>query len=550
MSLTRRKALGCACTTMAVLLSTVASASANNLYVSATTGADTNAGTSTAPVKTISRAAKLAHAGDVVNVGPGVYPETVSLTKASNGVTFQSSGATPAVVAGGGTRAFGFNLYGTTGTRIQGFDISKQTQVGVMVKSGVGNVVANNTIHDVGTQVEVHSNGVRVVWGQDNQVRGNVIHSIGPGQEAMGVWLLQTRQAIVDANVIYLVRKEGIRDWQGIDNVMTANRSMLNQTGIAFNTSTGSYAANNVLSDNVTGFVAKHVSYSTVLNYWKLSAAHLSRFTHNTITGSTEESVGLGLSDEPMDYLDVTNNVFQGGGMAFVRDVPSLRGPHVTLDSNQYVVAGGPTAIYKQGWAKLPAPETDWTAYRSRLGWEAHGVFGPAASGSPTAAGVGGQFGAPALPPAPVSWTPYAMRPVDSSSKGSWSTQTSLAGVADGNQNTYWMTNTAQNEYVTLDFGQPRAFNTIIVSQFSHLDPRNAHGYRFDVSDDGQSWRTIVSGTNPDSAGNALKYELPGAVTARYLRYTLVDTSCSSYSPRTNCGTTFIVSDVAAGLLS
>ncbi|HMC71597.1 MAG TPA: hypothetical protein VKJ07_20735, partial [Mycobacteriales bacterium] len=42
----------------------------------------------------------------------------------------------------------------------------------------------------------------------------------------------------------------------------------------------------------------------------------------------------------------------------------------------------------------------------------------------------------------------------------------------------------------------------------------------------------------------------PRTVTARYLRFTLVDTFCASYAPRTGCGSYFVLSDLRAGLLS
>lgn len=54
-------------------------ASASNIYVSATTGSDSNPGTSSAPVQTISRGISLATAGDTVYISPGTYRENIKL---------------------------------------------------------------------------------------------------------------------------------------------------------------------------------------------------------------------------------------------------------------------------------------------------------------------------------------------------------------------------------------------------------------------------------------------------------------------------------------
>jgi len=146
-----------------------------------------------------------------------------------------------------------------------------------------------------------------------------------------------------------------------------------------------------------------------------------------------------------------------------------------------------------------------------------------------------------------VTWTPYAMAPIASSSKGTYYTRTHLDKTADNDQGTYWITAGNEDEYVVFDFGERRSFDHLVLTVYRHDDNRNPRGYRFAISDDGSSWRTITAGENPDPGGASHYYELGGPVEARYLRVTLVDTFCAFGLA---CGEHFVLSDVKAGLLT
>lgn len=531
-------------------------ASAATIYVDANRGNDSNSGRGADPVRTITRGAALARRGDQVRVRAGRYRETVALSNSSSGVVFRAAPGSRPVVDGEGRRTFGFNAIGTSRIRIQGFEVRGQKVAGVQVREGTRNVVRQMYIHNVGAPEVSANQGIQIVRGVNNRVVGNVVHSIGPGFESRGIWLLQTKRATVTRNVVYLVRKDGIRDWQSLGNRITSNRFFLNHNGISFSQTTGAYAANNYSGYNEVGFVAKHVSNPRGLRYWSLSRGRMSRFRNNTVEDNNEAGIWIGNSEEPLDYLSVASNLFRGGGFAFVRDVPSLRGPKVKLDGNVYVRDGSrPASIYKEGWRTEPAPLNDWAAYQEQVGWDANGLITTAQSQRSTRSGgdrVGayeGRAGARRVPRAPVVWNRIAMTPIDSSSKGSSSTVRNLDKVADNNSGTYWITDTAENEFVTLDLQGDQTFNTLTATVFGHFDERNVHGYRFEVSDDRETWRTIAEGENPDMAGSSYKYELKEPVTARYLRYTMVDTSCTSYEPREGCGPYFVLTDIAAGLL-
>jgi hypothetical protein len=522
-------------------------------------GADSAAGTSTEPYRTVSRAVAVAQRGDVVLVRPGRYAEQVSLSNRNHGVTLRGVGETRPVIDGEGSRRFGIHSLDADDVTIQNLEITGQTEAGIYTR-GEDDAIEGNLVHHVGKHGILHSTGIRVVWGARARVAGNTVHSIGPGGESMGVWLVETRDAEIRDNVIYLVRKEGIRDWKGLDNLITGNRTFLNWVGITFNTSTGSVATENYVYDNVEGFSAKHTSFATVLSHWGLGEPRWSRFVRNTVWRSSEASVWIAQSDQPADYLEVRGNILSDAGLTYVRDAPAIRGPHVVVDENvQGAPAGGrrPRFAYKAGWDS--APGLDWNAYRSSLGWDANGrlldpqLIDPANGDlaySPASAVAGTGAGARGLRAVTAGWTPYRMTPVDSSSRGTWSTKTHLDKTSDSDQSTYWLTETAGNEFVTWDFGRPRTISHIVATLFSHHDKRNPRGYRFEVSDDGRSWRTVLEGENPDSAGSSYKYELPQVTTARYLRYTMLSTWCDSYSPPTGCGDYFVLSDVEAGIVT
>ena len=101
---------------LSLLLSFAGSASAATYFV-ATSGNDANAGTETAPFRTITRSATVARAGDVVNVRGGVYHEIVKISSkgtAASPIVFQSYPGETAVIDGTGSAA-NTNLVQLTG---------------------------------------------------------------------------------------------------------------------------------------------------------------------------------------------------------------------------------------------------------------------------------------------------------------------------------------------------------------------------------------------------------------------------------------------------
>jgi hypothetical protein len=448
----------------------------------------------------------------------------VALTAANSGATFRGVGDTRPVIAGENVRVRGFSNNGADRLTIENFEIRGQTTAGIFT-AGTNNTIKDNVVHHVGSASIRDSQGVRVNRGSGNRVVGNVIHHVGPGAGSIGIWLLESRDGLVEGNTTYLVRHDGIRDWKGLDNTLRANRSFLNWVGIALGTTTGATVVDNLIYENTQGLQLKHLSYSRVLDYWGLTAGRWSTVTHNTVLRSTDASAWIAQSEDPLDYLELTDNLFSGAGTAFLRDAPSLRGPHVIVDHNAYSDVGGkPRYVYKAGYSSKPGILL-WDLVQAQLGWEL----------DPPPADAGARGVALAEP----RYTPYEMTPVDSSSKGTYYTNTHLDKTSDNIQNTYWLTATNSNEFVSFDFGRERTFNVLQLTIYSHEDPRNPRHVRFEVWD-GTAWRVIHEGTNPDPEGSAYAYELDAPVTARFLKFTMVDSFGGEY---------FVMSDLEAGLL-
>jgi hypothetical protein len=178
------------------------------LFVSPS-GSDANAGTATAPFRTIQRAADVAGPGDVVLVEDGVWTDTdgdgsvVAINRggtASAVVTFRSRNKWGAKLDGqGGRAAQGFDLNNGIGyVRIEGFEIYGVANVGSPRGSASGvdlydgghhTEIVGNHIHDVGRVCtnSGNTNGEVGIFVQQPNVTidGNLIHDIGrffPGE--------------------------------------------------------------------------------------------------------------------------------------------------------------------------------------------------------------------------------------------------------------------------------------------------------------------------------------------------------------------------------
>ncbi|WP_068501816.1 right-handed parallel beta-helix repeat-containing protein [Paenibacillus kribbensis] len=141
-----------------------ASAASTEYYV-ATSGSDSNAGTSDAPWKTLQHAADVAPVGSTVYVRGGVYNQKLKITRsgsASQGpIVFTNYGTETAIIDGTGLSVSGteglIELADVDYVTVQGFEIRNFTTasknavpVGIYVHGSGGFInLSNNKIHDI-----------------------------------------------------------------------------------------------------------------------------------------------------------------------------------------------------------------------------------------------------------------------------------------------------------------------------------------------------------------------------------------------------------------
>jgi hypothetical protein len=518
------------------------------------------------PWCSISQAAAAVPADSTILVEPGTYHEDVVLTATDDGVTLENASSKRPVITGDGVRRVGIVLTGGVhNVTISGFEISDMHSSASADADGIvgfdthDDTISDNVIH------AIHGDGLwayGIELGNNNQpglvhdvtISNNRIYDIGPGGESMGIWLLYARHMTISRNEIYLVRKEGIRDWFGIDNSIVGNRTYLNWAGICLEAATGDYVANNLMYANVWGFEPKHVSESGVDSTWGLSQPRWTQFWHNTSVDETHADVALGMNSPSEDYLDLRDNVFADPGDVHLHDFPQLRGSHVVVNSNLYT---GSAPVYYAGWNVPYRPlYASLGALHAGLGWEPNGISRPVHFGAPSrgdfslAASMrdsgmrlsdayGSQLGAVNPAPASMSWTRYPATVVQTTPEPSF---LKPGGASDGTDDRYWWsTNYNTDGMITFDLGQAERINTFVMDLFSMDDPRTPRQYEIQVSNDDSGFHTVLAGTNQDNEGSSYKYMLQRPVTARYVRLKLLN----GFG-----GSTLLFSDFGIGLLS
>jgi hypothetical protein len=220
----------------AVLFAASGSASAAtsiyHLYV-ATTGSDSNTGTSAKPYKTITKAASVAKAGTTIHVAAGTYSGNVS-TKVSgtstNRIIFLSDTKWGAKIIGTGTEA----AWNNTGSYIDinGFDISGSGRHGVL-NYGSYTLVTNSHVHNLTLSGGCTGSGGAGIVNANyssttGDVIGNVVHDIGkPGgcNGVQGIYSSNKGGKIMN-NIVYRASSYGIHLWHAATDVLIANNTV------------------------------------------------------------------------------------------------------------------------------------------------------------------------------------------------------------------------------------------------------------------------------------------------------------------------------------
>lgn len=352
------------------------SAEAATIHV-ATSGKDSNSGTLSAPLATITRAAALARPGDEVHVRGGVYYEVVKISSkgtATSPIVIRSYPGEKAIIDGSES-ASNTNLVQISGAEyleFRGFEVRNATRIGICGWGGRFVRVIGNTIHDTvkggiwfgydkmgyTSDLTINSNTVY------RTVLENQYHTSATGwSQAIG--LQHTQRASVRMNTVYE------NDGEGIAIILSDNAV------VARNRVSDNYAVNIYLDNARYTVVDANFVYST----------GNTRYYRNSYPAH-----GIGMANEayatsnPLTDIKVVNNIVlnsrwgiyygnyeNGGGLknTVVANNTVFKATHSLLNidssahSNSYVqnnvffqsggghgatVAGGGVSYRNNGW--------------------------------------------------------------------------------------------------------------------------------------------------------------------------------------------------------
>lgn len=219
-----------------------------NYYVSPT-GNDNNSGTSSAPWRTLARAARATKAGTTIWVAPGTYTggfKTTTSGTSSSRIYWVSTTRWGARVIppSSSPNNTGWDNRGSY-VDIIGFDIDGSAfQSGTrwthgIYSGGSYNVIRNNHVHHIAIGVSCTSAGGSAIgvdsyyYGVMGTVTSNLVHDIGPAgcRYVQGIYISTTGS--VTNNVVYRVAEGAIHLWHDAHNVIIANNTVTtSNTGI------------------------------------------------------------------------------------------------------------------------------------------------------------------------------------------------------------------------------------------------------------------------------------------------------------------------------
>lgn len=214
-----------------------ATANAATVYVS-TSGNDSNAGTLSAPFRTITRAAWGRVAGDVVEVRGGTYSGSrVSISEihgtASARIVFRPYAGEKVIIDGTGTPAATdlVSLYQASYVDFTGFEVRNATRIGITSWNSHDVRIANNTVHHCvrnGIYAGADTFGIShdvVVDGNTvyNNVLENRNRAFPDGGWATGITLAYSTNSRATNNKVYQNDGEGIVTLLSSDNLIEGN---------------------------------------------------------------------------------------------------------------------------------------------------------------------------------------------------------------------------------------------------------------------------------------------------------------------------------------
>jgi hypothetical protein len=215
---------------------------ATHLYV-ATTGSDSNAGTQSAPLKTIVKASQVAKPGTVVHVASGTYPGGIKTTASGTAaarITYVSDirGGAKIVPPASSTSVFAWqntgNYIDIVGFEVDGskYQSGQKWWTGIYTTGSYSLIKYNHVHHFATTADTCTSNGGSGINSDNyygavnNDIIGNVVHHIGLAScnAIHGIYVVASGN--VKNNVVYQIGAAGIHSWHNASNITIANNTV------------------------------------------------------------------------------------------------------------------------------------------------------------------------------------------------------------------------------------------------------------------------------------------------------------------------------------
>ena len=471
--------------------------------------------------KTIQAAVNKASSGDTILVDNGVYKESVQIAKTR--LIIKAKQHRGAVVDGERKRDFGFHALPKADIDeivIQGFEIRRFKSAGIQAYHK-GNrkydswEIMDNYIHHAVEQ------GI-LLGGGGHTIHNNEIAFIGNSGEAMGIQLRGSTNTTISNNIIYLIRKNGIRvSASSSRNMVKNNLIAYTGPGIAINTDDGANVVmNNYVFTTQKGIIAKHSDCSKGFN----------RILHNTVIETSEANIVLGENKPSGDCLEVYNNIFADAHSSLIKDTQN-RGKKFRLDFNfydrsfAYMMVNGPRTQYK-----------NFADYQKKTGFDQHSVVGDPRLTNPflgpqlrdnspvfdlAAASVKGgldrQVGARSKQTFPYIFKRLPMHPVKASSNLSLAKKT-----IDRTLGSAWTASGRKSHSITYELDGVANFDILWMTPIGHEKKHNIKRFAVDISTNGTSFKEIYKTTLDDNLSSAHFHEI-GLQKAKFIRVRFLD---------------------------
>ncbi len=321
---------------------------ATTYYVSPS-GSDSNPGTSSAPFRTISKAASMVTAGGTVQVYAGIYYEQVTVASsgtASAPITIRAAAGQQVIVDGGMARDRGFMLNGSY-LVVDGFEVRQALQICVDML-GTDITVRNFTIHNCqraglrvknknaivessafyynslsnqggvlgsgwaatlrvflgGENVTIRNNTVYYNWGEGIAVgqgkNVNVLNNTVHDNFSQNIYINNSMDVDVESNFVYSTNPTFYRSGQPANGIALAEEN--------FDASWGAQLARIRVVNNIVAYCRRGIGYTYAEVAGGLDS---STIAFNTIWGSTD--MGLVVINQPTKTRNsvIANNIVQ-----------------------------------------------------------------------------------------------------------------------------------------------------------------------------------------------------------------------------------------------